>query len=176
MSEASRITTVRAVMREALSDRTSEAWTYLPATSSLGPDTPCLVQVNDEDEEEDDRGIPLSVIRQRFPHQGLDWQTLTSVADWTLRFRQVPDDQLLFESFHYYLRFDAFLPSPGAPDPPSLAESRARSDSEFLARLGPEDPARPCAARGCLNGAGRLSVLCGEHHFENIHGRAVAKN
>jgi hypothetical protein len=140
---------------------------YLPEIPRLALDTQCLMRASNRGEDEDDRGIPLAAIKQGFPNEGLDSQTLVSVVEWTLQFQPAPDDELLF---------DAFLPSPGSPDPPSLAESRLHSDAQFLAKLGPEDPGRRCAASGCLRGAVRLSVLCREHHFESIYGRVVEKN
>jgi hypothetical protein len=49
---------------------------------------------------------------------------------------------------HYlHLRFDAFLPSPEAPSPPSLAESAYRLDLEFYNALGPERSDMSCASQ-----------------------------
>ena len=79
-----------------------------------------------------------------------------------------PSDDVLFEAFQYYARFDAFLPAIGAPDPPPPDESTARRDQEFWDSLGPERPDRPCRSPGCERGSIEYSVLCRVHHFENI--------
>jgi hypothetical protein len=172
MSANDQATTLRAVLRQALQNRLSDdLWLYLPETPTLHLDTPCLLLDVDPDGQMDDRGIPIAAIRDGFPNEGLDGATLKSAGEWVVKFQDPPSDELLFESFVYYLRFDAFLPAPGAPDPPPWEDVRARLDSEFIARLGPEDPTRPCRRPSCTRGAVRFSALCAAHHFENVHRR-----
>jgi hypothetical protein len=71
----------------------------------------------------------------------------------------------------YYYRFDAFLPRPGAPDPPTGPQAMVAVDRKFYDSLGSERSDVACAAAGCTRGAITLSVLCKVHHFEQIKRR-----
>ena len=77
----------------------------------------------------------------------------------------------LVEALVYYVRFDAFLPEVGAPDPPAVSAAQLRRDRTFYDSLGPERPDVPCRAPGCPRGAIAQSVFCRAHHFEQVKGR-----
>ena len=92
----------------------------------LTPETLCVV-VDDKDEvERDDHFRPLPAVQAGFSREGLDTDTLEGTAECARSFEDPPSDALLVESFSYYLRFDAFLPAPGAPDPPPWEEVRLK--------------------------------------------------
>ena len=101
----------------------------------------------------------------------LDTQTITDCVQWADRLAGRPDDAVRFESFIYYVRFDAFLPKIGAPDPPPWEETQRRLDLEFYDKLGLEDSSRPCKHDGCSRGALRNGVFCKRHHFVMIKHR-----
>lgn len=88
-----------------------------------------------------------------------------------------------FESFNgrlealiYYVRFDAFLPAPGAPDPPPPAELLMLQDRRFYYVLGDEREDVRCQTIGCSRGAVRFSVMCKAHHFEQVKRRPCPFN
>jgi hypothetical protein len=147
---------------------------YLPAFGELSLDTPCLLLADDPDgdtdAEFDERGIPLAAVSQGFPAEGLDRDMIEDTAQWARQFIDPPPDDLMLASYAYYLRFDAFLPSPEAPSPPSAAESKHRSDLAFYNALGPERSDKSCSKAGCRRGAVSQSIYCGVHHFEMVKG------
>lgn len=55
----------------------------------------------------------------------------------------------------------------------ALAALRAQQERELLAELGPELPEEPCRHEGCSRGAVRHSVLCREHHVEQLRKRGA---
>jgi hypothetical protein len=114
--------TLREALRAALAKDLPRGWVYLPAFGELSLDTPCLLLADDPDAELDEHGIPLAAVSQGFPAEGLDDATIKDTAEWARQFIDPPPDDLLLASYAYYLRFDAFLPSPEAPPPPSAAE------------------------------------------------------
>jgi hypothetical protein len=60
-----------------------------------------------------ERGLSISAVRLGFAREGLETDTLESTFDCAKQFVDPPSDDLLVESFCYYLEFDAFLPAPG---------------------------------------------------------------
>lgn len=156
------------LLRAALREDLPEGWFYLPESSKLDLATPVLLIPDDDDLEADESGIPRVASRRGFPREGLDTPTLVSIALGAKRFAARPSDDLLLESFIYYHRFDAFLPRPGAPDPPPRRKIEHSVDREFYDKLGPERADVPCRESGCTRGAIAYSVLCRPHHFESI--------
>jgi hypothetical protein len=71
----------------------------------------------ERDEILNDRGLSASAVRLGFVREGLYTDTLESTADCARSFADPPSDDLLLESFAYYLEFDAFLPKPGYRPP-----------------------------------------------------------
>jgi hypothetical protein len=163
--------TLREVLRVSLEQRLPCEELYLPRSEELRLDTPCLLLSPSADSEFDAAGIPVAAVSQGFPVEGLDRATINGTAQWARQFADPPPDDLLLESFVYYLRFDAFLPSPGALPPPSLAEIRRRLDREFYDALGAERSDVPCRKEGCTQGAVAQSVFCRAHHFEMVRWR-----
>ena len=160
---------LRDLLRAALREELPEGWFYLPPESSkLDLATPVLLITDGEDLEDDEKGIPRVASGRGFPREGLDTPTLVSIALGTTDFASSPSDDLLLEAFLYYLEFDAFLPGPGAPDPPSQAEFERDQDRKFYDSLGLERADVPCRKPGCTRGAVAYSVLCRPHHFESI--------
>jgi hypothetical protein len=107
-------------------------------------------------------------VEQGFPREGLDTADIEGTAERARQFRNPPTDKLLLESFVYYWRFDAWLPCPGAPDPPSSEEIKKREDREFFDVLGEERCDVSCRSKGCTRGAIRHGVFCRVHHYEMI--------
>lgn len=163
-------TTLRDLLRAALAKELPSGWVYLPAPGELLLHTPCLLLADDPDADFDERGIPLAAVSHGFPAEGLDSDRIEDAAQWARQFIDPPPDDLLLASYVYYLRFDAFLPSPKAPPPPSAAESKNRSDLAFYNALGPERSDEPCSKAGCPRGAISQSRYCRVHHFEMVKG------
>jgi len=162
--------TLGQALRRAAEHTLPEGWLYLPCEAPLTPETPCVL-LDDEENDRDDDGNPLEAIRASFPFEGLATQLMEDTAEAARCFQEKPTDELLIESFDYYRRFDAFLPRPGAPDPPPWAEIQLSLDREFYEMLGSERADQQCRHEGCLRGAISHSVLCKKHHFESIRGR-----
>lgn len=159
----SRTTTIRLALRAALIGNIKDwEWLYLPASELLTPDTPCLLIAETTDENLD---LANSL---GFPREGLDGQTIRDTAVWAQHFSNPPSDELLLESFNYYLEFDAFFPNPGAAPPPSPSEIARKLDREFYDSLGPEMPDTTCRAPNCSRGTVAHSVMCKKHHFEMV--------
>jgi hypothetical protein len=163
-------TTLRHVLRAALAEDLPPGWLYLPAFDEMSLDTPCLLLADDPDADFDERGIPLAAVSQGFPAEGLDHTTIEDTAQWARQFIDPPPDDLLLASYAYYLRFDAFLPSPEAGPPPSAAESKHRSHLAFYNALGAERSDKSCSKEGCRRGAVDQSIYCKVHHFEMVMG------
>jgi hypothetical protein len=159
--------TLRDVLRRAYSGNLPAGWIYLRTADAPSLDTECLL-LDGQDGEYDDRGIPLAAVAQGFPHEGLDSETAVSTAQWAKQLVNPPTDDLLLESFLYYWRFDAYLPEPGAPDPPPWEETKRELDLAFYESLGDERGEVACREPGCNRGAIHLSVFCRVHHFESV--------
>jgi hypothetical protein len=159
--------TLRELLRRAEAGNLPGGWIYLPTSETPSLDTECLL-LADADGGYDDHGTPLVAVEQGFPCEGLDSDSTVSTAQWAAQFVNPPTDDLLLESFLYYWRFDAFLPEPGAPEPPPWEEAKRRLDREFYEGLGDERGDVACQGPGCNRGAIHLSVFCRIHHFESI--------
>jgi len=120
--------------------------------------------------ETDEPILPAELVSSGF-REALDTRTITDCVRWADKLSGSADDAVRIQSFVYYIRFDAFLPRIGAPDPPPWEEIRRSADLAFYEKLGPEDSIRPCKREGCGHGAIRNSVLCKRHHFEMIQRR-----
>lgn len=167
MTLATQRTTMRLALRAAAAGKLEPGWLFLASSEAPTLDAPCLLVVDtDEDHDIEDIAAELG-----FPEDGLDTATIEDTADCARRFSDPPTDELLLESFVYYWRFDAWLPSPGAPDPPPLDETKRMLDRAFFDELGEERRDVPCRSEGCARGAVPLSVFCRVHHFEMIKKR-----
>ena len=168
----SKVLPLRDLLRAALRKELPEGWFYLPESAKLDLDTPVMLITDGEDLEDDENGIPLMASGRGFTREGLDTPMLVDIAQGATTFASRPSDELLLEAFVYYHEFDAFLPRPGAPDPPSRAEIEHSLDVKFYDSLGPERADVPCKEPGCTRGAITYSVLCRPHHFENVKRKA----
>lgn len=163
MTTSARSLTMRFALRAAAAGRLEDGWLYLPGDETPGLDTECLLIVADGDDD-----MQSYAIDRGFPLEGLDTPTIEDTANAARLFEDSPSDELLLESFVYYWRFDAWLPMPGAPEPPPWEEEKLKRDREFFDSLGVERPTEPCRAEGCKLRAIHHSVLCRVHHFEMI--------
>lgn len=154
--------TVRQALRDAAGRQLEDGWIYFSASGNPGLDTVCLLVLSSED---DTQSIAEEL---NYPYEGLDTPTIEDTASAAQQFQAAPSDELLLESFIYYWRFDAWLPEPGAPEPPPWEETKLKLDRDFFDQLGPEREDVPCRAKGCEKGAVDLSVFCRRHHFEMI--------
>lgn len=155
---------LRDLLRAALRDELPVGWFYLPESSKPDLDTPALL-ITDDDDLDDKAGAASA---RGFTREGLDTPTLVAIAQGATDFATPPSDELLLEAFLYYDKFDAFLPEPGAPDPPPRSRIEHDLDRKFYDSLGPERADVPCREPGCTRGAITYSVLCRPHHFENV--------
>lgn len=165
--------TLRQVLRDALAGRLQDGWMYQPAGGNLTLDSTVMIVDDDGDVETDSHGTPLVAIETGCAEEGLECRTIAETAACAQSFVDPPSDELLLESYRYYWKNDAWLPEPGAPDPPvqSLEESLLEEDREFYDSLADEDDNKQCRREGCHRGTTRFSVFCKTHHLENIKGR-----
>jgi hypothetical protein len=134
-------------------------------------DTECLLVLAEEFEGDLD-GIPAKARKAGYHVEGLDTDTIADCLRWARQLDPKSGPLLELESFIYYWRYDAFLPRPGAPAPPSPAVAISSLDREFYDGLGHENNSNPCRMQSCERGAIQYSVFCRVHHFENIQQRA----
>lgn len=163
MTISERSLTMRIALRAAAAGRLEDGWLFLPSDEKPSLDTVCLLVVPDGDDD-----LQSFAFDRGFPSEGLDTPTIEDTANSARQFEDPPSDELLLESFAYYWRFDAWLPMPGASEPPPWKEVKLRMDREFFDSLGIERPEEPCRAEGCKRGAIHHSVHCRVHHFEVI--------
>jgi hypothetical protein len=130
---------------------------------------PCVLVPDPAERDEQFRAI--AAVQAGFPRSSLNTQQIEDTSDCARDFHDPPSDDLLVESFAYYLLYDAFLPHPGAPEPPPYEDTQRRLDREFYDLLGPERSDQCCRHETCDRGAISHSVLCRSHHFESIRGR-----
>ena len=151
-----------------------DAWLFLPGDHRQWTlDTEAFLLVLDVLDTVPETGEPI--LPPEFVAKGLretlDAPTIVDCVQWADGLSGRPDDAIRFESFLYYVRFDAFLPQIGAPEPPPWDETRQLLDLEFYDGLGSEDSSHPCRRDGCSRGAVQHSVLCKRHHFEMVKHR-----
>ena len=162
--------TLRDVLHQSTKGQTA-AWLYLPGSVKHWTlDTEAFL-LNPEFKAGQDDPIWPDVVAHKQLCETLDTSTITDCVLWADKLAGHPNDNARFESFIYYVQFDAFLPKLGAPAPPPREEIMRRLDLEFYDKLGPEDSAKPCRHNGCIRGTVRFSVLCKRHHFEMIKHR-----
>lgn len=159
--------TLAEILRSAADDDL-DGWLFLPANIDWTVATPALMIDLEAIDESDfvDNLPPLA--REKSLVETLDGATLNGVYHSADLHESPPSDATLLEAFLYYFRFDAWLPSIGAPDPPPPEESRRQYELEFYNSLGDERENVPCKRDGCDRGAVTLSVFCRVHHFENV--------
>jgi len=160
--KTSRELTLRFVLKAAAAGKLEDGWAYFRDSENPGLDTVCLMVPFDDDDLQ-------SIARDLgYPFEGLDTQTIEDAVSVARHFQADPSDELLLESFVYYWRFDAWLPEPGAAEPPPWEEAKLKLDREFFESLGPERMDVPCRTEGCMKGAVQHSVFCRRHHFEMV--------
>ena len=146
---------------------------YLPKDwRTWGADTPAHVIIDDDDGDDGKFDRLEEGAAEGGYASTIDAQTLEDLVRGVRDVLKADSFDARLEALIYYQRFDAFLPSLGAPDPPPWEETRQRLDREFYDSLGPERPGVPCRSGECGRGAVRLSALCKVHHFEQAQGRA----
>jgi len=153
-------------LRASLAGALPGGWLYLK-DANFSPESDCLF-VPDFDDPDSDPHSQAHLLG--YPIEGLDNQTLEDVVGSAGNVIPNATDLWLVEAFAYYHRWDAFIPFPGAPDPPSPEVAAAQQKAEFIAMLGKERPDVSCRHPGCTRGAVSLSVHCAEHHYENVTG------
>jgi hypothetical protein len=158
--------TLPAYLRSLLTTDLPDGWLYLPQ-GELAETTVCLfIPSEDVDEDEDATGAKATELG--FPIEGLDNQSMQDVARCAVRLDPHASDALLVRAFAYYHRFDAFLPSIDAPDPPAPEQALLKMDRDFYDSIGAESSEMRCRREGCHRGTVNLSVFCRKHHFENV--------
>jgi hypothetical protein len=103
----SKIITLRQALRSAASSELEDGWVFVLNENEPAIDAPCLVVFDEFDSSPFAESAGFSL-------NGLESTTLEDMAIWLTQFQERPSDELLFEAFVYYLKFDAWLPSPRA--------------------------------------------------------------
>ena len=154
------------LLRESL--RSSlDGWLLLPSEGPISADTlGTILDTDDDDTSDEDSDTVVIAGYELVPY--VDGDTLHDICQGAQQLQPLPTDDTLLEAFGYYVRFDAFLPALGAPDPPPFEEINAQIDRAFWDRLGEENLDRPCRHAGCGRGSVAFSVLCRVHHFESV--------
>lgn len=119
-------------------------------------------------DEETWREIPPAGFEERGLSSTIDYQTLVDCIRWADRLADGHDPTACCEVIRYYIRFDAWPETLGAPDPPPIEEIVARLDREFYDSLGRERANTECRRPGCSRGTVEFSALCRTHHFESV--------
>lgn len=156
-------------LRSLLTSDLPDGWLHLPHRN-LAETTVCLF-IPSDDAEEDEDATAAKAAELGFPIEGLDNQTMQDLARGALLLDPDASDALLVRAFLYYHRFDAFLPSIDAPDPPAPEQALLKMDRDFYDSLGPESQDMRCRREGCTRGTVYLSAFCRKHHFENVRKR-----
>jgi len=150
--------------------RLAQGWVYLP-DGEIAAASSCVLIADEAYDCEDEDELAKTGARLGFPREGLDTGTIEDVCDGVKQLCREPSDDLYVRAFIYYWKFDAFLPSADAPDPPPIEVVREKLDREFYTSLGPERAGSRCRREGCDRGAVNMSAFCGRHHFEMIYKR-----
>ncbi|WP_156416740.1 DUF7716 domain-containing protein [Sphingopyxis sp. A083] len=153
------------MLRAAVSRGLPQGWVYLP-DGEITVASDCVLIADEAYQDEEELGV---IGRQLgFPREGLDTQTIEDVCDAAARLSASPDDEVCVQAFVYYWKFDAYLPSLGAPDPLPADIVLRELDREFYDSLGEERAASRCRREGCERGAVNMSAFCRKHHFEMV--------
>jgi hypothetical protein len=152
------------MIRSAANDELPYGWLYLPR-GEITARTECVLLVDDTDD------LPKIGATLGFPDEGLSTHDLKYVFQSVQRLVANPSDSVLVRAFTYYLKFDAYLPSIDAPDPPPPEVLQANQDRQFYQSLGAEREGAVCRKVGCGRGAVALSIFCRQHHFESVRQR-----
>jgi hypothetical protein len=157
---------LREILRESLAS-SPDGWLLLPSEGPISADTlGTLRDIGGDDMADQDSDTVLVGGFELAPSVGGD--TLHDICQGAQRLQPLPSDETLVEALDYYLRFDAFLPALGAPEPPPFEEINAQIDRAFWDQIGEENLDRPCRREGCGRGSVAFSVLCRVHHFESV--------
>ncbi|MEM7229628.1 MAG: hypothetical protein AAF432_12525 [Planctomycetota bacterium] len=124
-----------------------------------------------EFDEESDEEIDPPGFAERGLQSTIDVDTLTQSIEWADHLSGTKDDSAAIDVIRYYIRFDAWPSTLGAPDPPPAEETLLQLDRAFVEILGEENPTQTCRRDGCDRGAIQFSALCRRHHFESIKKR-----
>jgi hypothetical protein len=161
---------LEALLELAWSRAEPRGWLYLPEDRrAWNADTSAYMLQPEDDQDYERTGAEAGTRGYRCT---VDDQTLEDIVQAVHMYLKADSFQARLEALIYYQRFDAFLPSIGAPDPPPWEEAQREADRKFYDSLGVERGDVPCRAPGCARGAVALSVLCKVYHFEQVHGRA----
>lgn len=145
-----------------------KGWLFLPQGPLTVSSNTVLIPHEDYDDEAD---LAAAVEEMGFPVEGLETTDVEDVCQSALRLNSAPDVNFYLRAFVYYLRFDAFLPSLDAGEPPSREEVLLTLDRTFFESLGEERTDYQCRRESCTRGVVKLSAFCRVHHFENVRGR-----
>jgi hypothetical protein len=156
---------VAGIIRSAANDELPHGWLYLPQ-GEITANTECVFLADIETDDLPSTGAALG-----FPNEGLATDDLKDIFQCARRLVANPSDTVLVRAFNCYLKFDAYLPSIDAPDPPAPEVVLADLDKQFYQSLGDEREGTVCQKAGCGRGAVALSVFCRPHHFESIRQR-----
>jgi len=165
---------LESLLRKVCGRTSASGWVYLPTVAVVDGSTPCMLLLDGYDDRDvDEEGIPLEAVREGYPREALHTNEIEDTVAWARQFEDPPSDALLLRSFLFYLKFDAFIEHPDAPDPPEVSpeEARRRQDLQFYDSLGPERHDTSCRHAGCSRGCIAHSVFCRLHHFESIQKR-----
>jgi hypothetical protein len=152
------------MIRAAASDELPCGWLYLPR-GEITTQTECVLLVDDTED------LPNIGAMLGFPDEGLSTDDLKGIFECAQRLVANPSDSVLVRAFSYYLKFDAYLPSIDASDPPPPEVVLADLDRQFYDSLGAERESSVCRKTGCKRHAVALSIFCRPHHFESVKQR-----
>jgi hypothetical protein len=141
-----------------------------PAALSLSTDCALSrVEIN-EDSEDFEEILPAEYVKRGLTST-IDYETLQACVDWAEQLSGTKNDEAAADIIRYYIRFDAWPDTLGAPDPPPIMEVNERLDRKFFDALGPEREGTRCKDPGCPRGTVQFSAFCAAHHFEKIRGK-----
>ena len=152
------------MIRSAANDELPVGWLFLPR-GEITAHTECVLL---EDDVDDLESIAAAL---GFPEEGLETGDLKAIFQGAEQLVANPSDSVLVRAFTYYLKFDAYLPSIDAPDPPPPEVGQVELDRKFYQSLGTEREGVVCRKAGCGRGAVALSIFCRPHHFESVKRR-----
>jgi hypothetical protein len=157
------------LLNRAASGDLPRGWLHLPSDSKTwNAQTPAYLIGNEA--MEDEEGIEEEAAQRGYICT-VDTDNLEGIIRGAHEVLKVNSFEGRLEALIYYVRFDAFLPKIGAPDPPPWQETQLRLHRDFYDSLGAERPDMPCRAPGCKRGAVKLSAFCKTHHFEQVQNR-----